>query len=53
MKAHTARKVLCNDKVAQSVANSENASVAKVKKEAKNLLTRLNKRERARRKYNA
>jgi len=46
MKAHTARQVLCNDNLASKVAKAQGRTANAVRNQAKNLLRRLNKRER-------
>jgi len=56
MKAHTARQILCDvtGELAQKIASARGgtATPERVTKEARNLITRLNKRERQRRKDN-
>jgi len=46
MKAGTARKILCNDKLALRIANNQGRSVSSVRNNAKSLLNRLHKRAR-------
>jgi len=49
MKVGTARKVINSDKLARHIAKARGSGdYLKVKKEARNLITRINKRERRR-----